>query len=154
MGRPCDFDCQEAIAIGNRWELVSMTAAADQQTAYRRRIQWMYWLKKIAERPKASERAELLLSSFDAFFVPEAIAALPTEVLAKLVGVFPQTMAQVHEQHYRELDIAIPSPKENSAYWSYVQFQHQSPPERRPVKAGRKVTHYFFNHPPISLIAL
>ena len=154
MGRPYDFDCQEAIAIGSRWELVSLATEEGQQMAYRRRIQWMYWLKKIAERPTASERAELLLSSFDAFFAPEAIAALPTEVLAKLVGVFPQTMERIHEQHYHDLGITIPSESGCGEHWSYVQFQYQSPPERQPVESGQNVTHFFFSRPPVSLIAL
>ncbi|NJR68353.1 MAG: hypothetical protein HC771_06510 [Synechococcales cyanobacterium CRU_2_2] len=154
VGRPCDFDCQEAIAIGAKWQLVSVQSFEEQQTAYRRRIQWMYWLKKIAELPQPTKRAEVLLQSFDAFFDPLAIAALPPEVLAMLVGVFPQTMQAVHRQHYDGLGIEIPPPDETSQFWSYVQFPHLSAPDKRPVKFAKRVATHFFCDPRASLIAL
>lgn len=154
VGRPCDFDCQEAIAIGTKWQLVALDSEDEQQTAYRRRIQWMYWLKKIAEKPNATQRAEALLLSFDAFFEPQAIAALPPDVLAKLVGVFPQTMGHVHRQHYEGLGLEIPQPGQTSQFWSYVQFPHLVAPERRPVKFAKKVATHFFSDPRATLIAL
>ena len=124
MGRPCDYDCEFAIALGKKWKLVDVDTAEEAQNAYRRRIQWMYWLKKITEQKQPLQRAEALLSSFDAFFDPEAIAALPTFVLARLVGVFEGTMAQVHRQHYEALGIVVPEVAEPNRYWYYVEFPH------------------------------
>ncbi len=154
VGRPCDFDCQQAIAIGNKWELVTLESAEDQQAAYRRRIQWMYWLKKVTEKARPTGRAEALLSSFDAFFEPKAVASLPLEVLAKLVGVFPQTMAVVHRQHYDALGIQIPEEIQGSEYWSYVQFAHLAAPEPQPLPLTPKVIPHFFQGSRSSLIAL
>lgn len=136
VGRPCDFDCEFAIALGKKWQLVDVTTAEEAQNAYSRRIQWMYWLKKIAEQKQPAQRAEVLLSSFDAFFDPEAIAALPQGVLARLVGVFEGTMAQVHRQHYDALGIAVPAVAEPSQHWHYVQLPHILAPEDSPLSTA------------------
>lgn len=128
VGRPCDYDCQSAIALGRKLSLVTVTPGEEEQDAYRRRIQWMYWLKKITEQPPPRQRAEALLSSFDAFFEPAAIASLPPQVLAQLVGVFPCTMVEVHRQHYAALGVDIPDQFAPNDHWHYVELPQLSPP--------------------------
>lgn len=105
VGRPNDFDCHTAIAIGVRSALVELVTLEERQDAYRRRIQWMYWLRKLMDHRDPYQRAESLLASFDAFFEPETVATLPFEVLAALSGVFPQTMERVKARHYLALGI-------------------------------------------------
>lgn len=133
IGRPCDFDCEFAIALGKKWKLVDVSTAEEAQNAYRRRIQWMYWLKKITEQKQPLQRAEALLSSFDAFFDAEAIAALPPFVLARLVGVFEGTMAQVHRQHYEALGMTVPAVAEPNRHWHYVELPHSLAPDQPPA---------------------
>ncbi len=133
VGRPCDYDCEFAIALGKKWKLVDVATGEEAQNAYRRRIQWMYWLKKIAEQKLPVQRAEALLSSFDAFFDAEAIAALPPAVLARLVGVFEGTMAQVHRQHYEALGISVSDNSEPNNYWHYVELPHSLAPAQPPL---------------------
>lgn len=122
VGRSGDLDCHSAIALGKKWELVELGTAEETQNAYRRRIQWMYWLKKITEQKLPHGRAEALLSSFDAFFDPEAIASLPPATLAQLVGVFDGTMVQVHRHHYEALGISVPAQALPNQYWHYVEL--------------------------------
>lgn len=131
VGRPCDYDCQYAIALGKKLTLVEITTEEEGQDAYRRRIQWMYWLKKITERSSPRQRAEALLSSFDAFFEPAAIASLPIEVLAQLVGVFGETMAEVHRLHYGVLGLAIPREALPNQHWNYIELPQLQPPSGR-----------------------
>ena len=132
IGRPCDYDCEFAIALGKKWKLVDVSTAEEAQNAYRRRIQWMYWLKKISEQKRPLQRAEALLSSFDAFFDAKAIAALPPFVLARLVGVFEGTMVQVHRQHYEALGIVVPAVAEPNRHWHYVELPHSLSPAQMP----------------------
>jgi len=134
IGRPCDYDCEFAIALGKKWKLVDVSTVEEAQNAYRRRIQWMYWLKKITEQKEPLQRAEALLSSFDAFFDAEAIAALPPLVLARLIGVFEGTMVQVHRQHYEALGIAVPEVAEPNRHWHYVELPHSLSPAQVPMQ--------------------
>lgn len=133
IGRPCDFDCEFAIALGKKWKLVNVSTEEEAQNAYRRRIQWMYWLKKLTEQKQPLQRAEALLSSFDAFFDAEAIASLPPFVLARLVGVFEGTMVQAHRQHYEALGIEVPGVAEPNRYWHYVELPHTLAPAQPPA---------------------
>lgn len=86
------------IAIGSP-EIVEVTTSEDRQKAYGRRIQWIRWLQRMTDSHDPIQRAERLLSSFEAFFGAQLLLRLPTEALAQLVGVLPQTIATVRAQH-------------------------------------------------------
>jgi hypothetical protein len=103
VGRVEDDACKSMIAIGSL-ELLPVDSDQSLQDAYRRRIQWSYWLNKISQKPSPEARSEELLASFDAFFEPEVVSTLPVDLLALLVGVLPRTMAAVRRSHYRSLD--------------------------------------------------
>jgi hypothetical protein len=103
VGRIEDDGCKSIIAIGTL-ELLPIDGEQSLQDAYRRRIQWSYWLNKITQTPSPEARAAELLSSFDAFFEPEVVSTLPVDLLAMLIGVLPHTMAAVRQTHYRSLD--------------------------------------------------
>lgn len=103
VGRMEDDGCKSIIAIGNL-ELLPADSTQAIQDAYRRRIQWSYWLNKITHSHTPDARASELLASFDAFFEPEVVSTLPVDLLAMLIGVLPRTMAAVRQRHYRSLD--------------------------------------------------
>lgn len=86
------------IAIGSP-EIVEVATSEERQKAYGRRIQWIRWLQKMTDSPDPTQRAERLLSSFEAFFGAHLLLRLPIEALAQLVGVLPQTIAAVRAQH-------------------------------------------------------
>ncbi len=86
------------IAVGAP-EVAQIMTYSDRQKAYSRRIQWIRWLEKIADSPNATQRAEKLLYSFEAFFDTAILTSLPDQVLALLAGVLPQTITSVRTQH-------------------------------------------------------
>lgn len=92
VGGLLDLDCQRAIPVGN-FSLVEPDTYEARQTAYKTRRQWIMLTKQLTDRAEPLERAERLLTQFDAFFDHETVAQLPDDVLAPLVGVLPQTMA-------------------------------------------------------------
>ncbi len=94
IGTPLEEKYANVILIGSP-TLVPIETRTDRQRAYSRRIQWMRWLEKIASSGTPTQRAEKLLSSFEAFFGADLVAQLPGEVLALLIGVFPETMQAV-----------------------------------------------------------
>ncbi|MGA7934630.1 MAG: hypothetical protein WCA35_13875 [Kovacikia sp.] len=101
VGTMVDQNCLAVIAIGSP-EIVHLHTHEERQQAYGRRIQWIRWLQKITDHPDPLQRAEKLLSGFEAFFGGQVLMSLPDEVLALLAGVLPQTIAIVHAQ-YRHL---------------------------------------------------
>ncbi|MBL1178877.1 hypothetical protein [Pantanalinema sp. GBBB05] len=86
------------IAIGAP-EIVEVTTHEDRQRAYSRRIQWVRWLHKIVDHPDPIQRVEKLFAGFDAFFGNEVLANLSDDILARLAGVLPQTVATLRTQH-------------------------------------------------------
>jgi hypothetical protein len=106
-------ECTSIWAIGSP-EIIEVVTPAERQKGYSRRIQWMRWLQKIADHSEPLVRAEKLLSGFEAFFGGSVLRGLPDEVLARLVGVLPQTIATARIQH-RRLG-RINELEQNSAY--------------------------------------
>jgi hypothetical protein len=94
-----NYEAILAIGSPNLVEVVTLEA---RQVAYRRRIQWLRWLQKIAESPQPSSRAEKLLSSFAAFFGSQIAVDIPDELMAMLVGVMPHTIA-IAKLQYRQV---------------------------------------------------
>ncbi|HEY9847977.1 MAG TPA: hypothetical protein V6D28_00845 [Leptolyngbyaceae cyanobacterium] len=93
VGGVFDLDCQLAIPVGN-FSLVVPESYEARQTAYKTRRQWIMLTKQIADKPEPLERAEKLITQFEAFFEAQTVAHLPDDALAPLVGVLPQTVAK------------------------------------------------------------
>lgn len=102
IGAPLEQGCTAVIAIGSP-EIVEVSTHEERQKAYGRRIQWIRWLQKITDHQDPVQRAEKLLSGFEAFFDRKIMASLPDEALALLIGVLPQTVTAVRSQ-YRHLE--------------------------------------------------
>ena len=96
------------IAIGAP-ELLTIITPDARKRAYGRRIQWARWLQRIVDYPEPTMRAEKLLAGFEEFFGRHVVISLPTEVLALLAGVFPQTIDSVRSQHWnpRKVDTTL-----------------------------------------------
>lgn len=98
VGSPAEQHYTTVIAIGSP-EIVEVTTYADRQRAYSRRIQWVRWLHKIVDHPDPLQRVEKLFAGFDAFFGSEVLTSLSDDILARLAGVLPQTVATLRTQH-------------------------------------------------------
>ncbi len=121
-----DEQCRQLVFIGAP-RLIPMTDAEDCYKAYKNRLQWIRWLQKISQfsrNPLA--RSEHLLSSLEAFFGAAIVRDLDHDILAQLIGVFPQTIIQAR---YRYL---LPLPSHHShqnlsaevSYWEPLHFNH------------------------------
>jgi hypothetical protein len=89
------------IAIGSP-ELLAVNSSSDRAKAYGLRIQWSRWLHRIADHPDPLTRVERLFAGLEGFFSRQVVMSLPVEVLASLVGVFPQTVVRVRENFFAQ----------------------------------------------------
>jgi hypothetical protein len=91
---PVEQPYKAVIAIGCP-DIVATHNTSDRSRAYGLRIQWSRWLHRIADQENPVDRVDKLLAGLEEFFGRAVVMSLPTEVLALLVGVFPQTVDQV-----------------------------------------------------------
>lgn len=91
IGGVFDLDCQQIIAIGNV-SVHPLNSYADSQKAYRIRRAWIRLLNNFTKINSPRKRAKKILTQFEAYFGKAAMAQIPDEALAKLVGVRPQTV--------------------------------------------------------------
>ncbi|MFT0795904.1 hypothetical protein [Synechococcus sp. H70.1] len=92
VGGPLDVESSSVIPIGDV-ALLHPQGYQERQNAYAKRLHWMRWLQQITDNPLPARRARILLFSLEEFFSAELVSQLPDEVLARLVGVLPQTIA-------------------------------------------------------------
>ncbi|MFS8900865.1 hypothetical protein NW845_05720 [Synechococcus sp. H60.2] len=92
VGEPLDVESSSVIPIGDV-ALLHPQGYQERQNAYTKRLHWMRWLQQITDNPLPAQRARILLFSLEEFFSAELVKQLPDEVLARLVGVLPQTIA-------------------------------------------------------------
>lgn len=95
---PFKYEYTKIIAIGSP-EIVEVASHEDRQKAYSRRIQWVRWLNRIVSEQDATHRTESLFAGFEEFFGGEILVGIPTDALALLAGVLPQTVEGVRSQH-------------------------------------------------------
>jgi hypothetical protein len=98
VGAPLEQGCTAVITIGAP-EIVEMATHEERQKAYGRRIQWIRWLQRLTDHSDPVQRAERLLSGFEAFFDRQILSSLPDEALALLIGVLPTTVRSVRAQY-------------------------------------------------------
>lgn len=91
---PVEQPYKAVIAIGSP-DIVATQSQGDRSRAYGLRIQWSRWLYRIADQESPVDRVDKLLAGLEEFFGRAVVMSLPTEVLALLVGVLPQTVDQV-----------------------------------------------------------
>jgi hypothetical protein len=92
VGGTFDLPCQEVLPVGN-FSLTEPDSHEERQKAYLIRRQWVRLTKQLTEDPDPIQRAQKILSQFEAFFDAEIVAQMPDEAFALLVGVLPQTVS-------------------------------------------------------------
>ncbi len=97
---PAEQPYKAVIAIGSP-DIRPASDIADRSRAYRLRIQWSRWLYRIADQDNPIDRVERLLAGLEGFFGRSVVMSLPSEVLALLVGVLPQTVEQVKDNYHQ-----------------------------------------------------
>ncbi len=109
VGGALDVDSTRILAVGEAGLLHPQTYQ-ERQIAYSKRMHWMRWLQQATDSPDPAQRARILLFSLEEFFSPAAVEQLPSDVLARLVGVLPQTietirhpMADLRQRHCQKL---------------------------------------------------
>lgn len=96
VGGMFDLDCQQVLPVGN-FSLVVPESTEDRQRAYALRRQWIKLTNQITNKSEPQERAQKILSQFGQYFDAKTIAQIPDEAFALMVGVLPQTVAEVRQ---------------------------------------------------------
>lgn len=91
VGRFFDLDCHRIIPIGSV-SLIYPESGSKRQQAYATRKNWIDLMQKITSSPVPLQRSQTLLKFLHKYFPADAIAQLPDEILAQLVGVLPKTI--------------------------------------------------------------
>lgn len=91
VGGSFDLTCQRVLPVGN-FSLTEPESPEERQKAYLIRRQWVRLTKQLTEDPEPLQRAQKILTQFEAFFDDQIVAQLPDEAFARLVGVLPQTV--------------------------------------------------------------
>lgn len=94
VGGPLDVESGGVVPIGDV-VLLHPQDHQERQSAYAKRLHWMRWLQQITDNPLPAQRARILLFSLEEFFSADLVSQLPDDILARLVGVLPQTIAAV-----------------------------------------------------------
>lgn len=94
VGGSFDMACQRVLPVGN-FSLLDPESDEDRQKAYLIRRQWIRFTKQVTEEPQPIQRAQKILTQFEAFFDAQTVAQMPDEAFARLVGVLPQTVHMV-----------------------------------------------------------
>jgi hypothetical protein len=94
VGSLFDLDCQRVIPVGDL-SLVYPEQQDERQKAYLIRRQWIRLTQQLTDDPVPFHRAQMILNQFDNYFGSEAVAQLPDEAFALLVGVLPYTIRMV-----------------------------------------------------------
>jgi hypothetical protein len=114
VGGPLDVESSSVVPIGDV-ALLHPRSYQERQNAYAKRLHWMRWLQQITDNPLSAQRARTLLFSLEEFFSAEVVSQLPDEVLARLVGVLPQTIAasrrEVSYPTAKAVGLRVPFPR-------------------------------------------
>ncbi|OLP15854.1 hypothetical protein BST81_24215 [Leptolyngbya sp. 'hensonii'] len=96
VGGPFDADCHYVLPLGDLL-LVHPESYEEKQKAYLIRRQWIRLTQKFTDNSVAVQRAQMILNQFENYFDSSAVANLPDEAFALLVGVLPQTISTVRQ---------------------------------------------------------
>jgi hypothetical protein len=96
-----DLDTREVILIGNV-SLTYLSNSADKLKSYQVREKWVEVTQKVTgdevkDKLDSLRRSRAILLMLERYCGLEAIAHVPDEILAQLVGVLPQTMKKARD---------------------------------------------------------
>jgi hypothetical protein len=102
IGGLADLRCRRLIPIGEVYFQALPSGQARQQ-ARRIRQKWTRCTQKVLIHVEPTKRATIMLRILEKFCGVTAARALPQDVLAQLVGVLPETVAEIYQQHDNQL---------------------------------------------------
>jgi hypothetical protein len=91
VGGLFDADCQQVIPVGDL-SLIQPNCHEERQKAYLIRRQWIRLTQQFTDQSVPLQRAQMILNQFENYFDQEAIARIPDEAFAQLVGVLPYSV--------------------------------------------------------------
>jgi hypothetical protein len=104
-----DIKCSRVIPLG-KISIIHPQSFSERQKAYKLRQQWIGFTQNAMASSVPLERAHKLLTSLYKYFEPQIIDQLPPDVLAKLVGVLPKTIAMVRQsREHQQLRSQMPT---------------------------------------------
>jgi hypothetical protein len=98
VGSEFDADVVQVVPVGNL-SLLTPQNSKEKINAYLIRRQWVRLTKQIIDNPIPLQRAQVILNQFENWFDSQTAAQLPDDAFAFLVGVLPQTIRKVRNQH-------------------------------------------------------
>lgn len=96
VGSVFDLKCSRVIPIG-KVSIVYPETHIDRQKAYVLRQQWILFTQKAMDSWVPLQRGKRLLMMLYKYFDPQLIDELPDEVLARLVGVLPDSISMARQ---------------------------------------------------------
>lgn len=97
IGGMFDLECITIHSLGSA-ELTVPETLDERQNAFQKRVTNIETMQKICEIDAPIDRAIKLLEMLSGQFCPEEIQTISNDVLAKLVGVLPTTIAMAWQQ--------------------------------------------------------
>lgn len=94
IGGIFDQDVVKVVQVG-KLSLIKANNSQERQRSYLIRRQWIKLLTKILENPDPIQRAQVILNQFENWFDPQTASSVSNLAFANLIGVLPQTIAQV-----------------------------------------------------------
>ncbi len=97
IGGMFDLQCVTIHPLGNA-ELSVLETLDERQDAFQKRMENIEQMQQICEKDLPIERAVAVLEMLSQHFHLDEIQMIPNDILAKLVGVLPSTMAAAWQQ--------------------------------------------------------
>lgn len=94
IGGVFDTDVVEILPVGNL-SLIEAQDTEEKKRSYLIRRQWIRLFTKILDNPEPIERGQVILNQFEHWFDAETAYNVSNYAFACLIGVLPQTIAQV-----------------------------------------------------------
>ncbi|NEP17400.1 MAG: hypothetical protein F6J97_10915 [Leptolyngbya sp. SIO4C1] len=94
VGGEFDQDCRMIIPLGNL-SLLKPTSHEEQQKALKTRLQWIRLTQHFTDKPRSTDRAQMILEQFKTYFDQDTVDQVPDAAFASLVGVLPQTIQKI-----------------------------------------------------------
>ncbi|MBD2577045.1 hypothetical protein H6G50_05045 [Oscillatoria sp. FACHB-1406] len=110
VGGLLDIDCRRAIPIG-QIALTHPESHEERRKAFQMRQRWIKSTQKVAENPVPLQRGELILRMLERYCGVEAIAQLPDDVIAQLVGVLPETIVMARKVLVSPPEMSVQPPQ-------------------------------------------
>jgi hypothetical protein len=92
IGGEFDQEVNQILAVGNL-SLLRPQSSDEKIKAYLIRRQWILLTKQITDNPIPQQRARIILNQFENWFDVSVASCISDEAFARLVGVFPKTIA-------------------------------------------------------------